>query len=245
MSLSTPRIAVISGGSSGIGLAMVERLAGDGWIVHTCGRDALKLERLRARLPAVQTTVCDVADRAAVQAFADHVLSRAPRVDLLVSNAGGLREVDFTGADLRSLDLGGELRTNTEGALNLIAAFMPGLRSASRSAILIVSSGYALAPATRAPLYSASKAALHSLAGSLRRQLAPLAITVTELLPPLVDTPAVAHRPGRKMPAATIARLGLEAALRGRKAVHPGPVGLLRWLLRLMPSVAEAFVART
>jgi uncharacterized oxidoreductase len=76
---------------------------------------------------------------------------------------------------------------------------LPGLRRAGKASIVIVSSGYALAPATRAPICSAAKAALHSLSKSLRRQLAPLNISVTEVAPHLVDTPAVAHRPGAKM----------------------------------------------
>lgn len=245
MNNSNPRVAVISGGSSGIGRAMVEKLAKEGWIVHTCGRDALKLDQLRAELLGVSTAICDVADRSAVQAFADQVLRISPGIDLLISNAGGLIEIDFTRDDLQQLDLTSELRSNTEGALHLIAAFMPGLRRAAPAAILIVSSGYALAPATRAPVYSAAKAALHSLSKSLRRQLAPLQITVTELLPPLVDTPAVAHRSGTKLSADTVARLALEGARRGLKEVRPGQVRPLPLLLRLMPGMAEAIVAKS
>ncbi|MBV8321381.1 MAG: SDR family NAD(P)-dependent oxidoreductase [Hyphomicrobiales bacterium] len=54
--------------------------------------------------------------------------------------------------------------------MHLVGGFLPGLRRAGKASIIIVSSGYALAPATRAPIYSASKAALHSLSKSLRRQ---------------------------------------------------------------------------
>jgi uncharacterized oxidoreductase len=242
---SSAKVAVISGGSSGIGRAMVAQLHCKGWQVHTCGRDAVKLRQLEHDFPGVKTYVCDVVDRAPVQRFADTVYASAPGVDLLISNAGGLRDIDFTSEDLRKVDLTRELRINTEGALHLIAEFLPGLRRAAPAALLIVSSGYALAPASRAPVYSAAKAALHSLSKSLRIQLKPLAITVTEVLPPLVDTPAVSMRTGPKMASDEVARLAISGALRGAEQVCPGQVRLLPMMLRLMPRLAERIVAKT
>jgi uncharacterized oxidoreductase len=240
---SGTKLAVVSGGSSGIGRSIVARLHAEGWSVYTCGRDADKLARLETELPGVKTAVCDVSDRQAVRRFARGVLAQHQAVDLLVSNAGGLREIDFTSKDLADVDLGAELRINTEGAVNLIAEFMPGLRRARRAALLIVSSGYGLAPATRAPLYSASKAALHSLSKSLRRQLAPVGITVTELLPPVVDTPAVAHRDVPKLSPDRVAEQAIRGALAGKAEVLPGSARMLPLLLRLWPGLAEHIVA--
>ena len=239
------KVAVVSGGSSGIGRAIVARLHADGWQVHTCGRDAAKLAFLERELPGVATAICDVADRKAVRAFARAVARRSLAVHLLVSNAGGLRELDFTRADLSDVDLTAELRTNLEGAVHLVAEFVPALRAARKSALLAVGSGYALAPSTRAPIYSASKAALHSLCKSLRRQLAPLGITVTELLPPVVDTPSVAHRNGPKMSPDRVAEQALRGALEGAHEVRPGQVRFLPLLLRLWPSLVERIVAKT
>lgn len=244
-SLSGPRVAVVSGGSSGIGRAMVAELHAGGWIVYTCARDPEKIAVLAREFPGVRTMTCDVTDRLAVRAFAQAVLQATPGVDLLISNAGGSREVDFAQDNLSEMDLTVELRGNTEGAINLIAEFLPAVRRAQRAAILIVSSGYALAPATRAPLYSAAKAALHSLSKSLRRQLEPSGITVTELLPPVVDTPSVAHRDVPKLSAEAVARQAIRDALRGRPEVRPGAVRFLPLLLRLCPSWAERIVADT
>jgi len=239
------RTAVVSGGSSGIGRALVAELHRVGWTVWACGRDAAKLGQVERDFAGVRTAVCDVADRSAVRSFASSVLQAAPAVDLIISNAGGLREIDFTRDDLANVDLTSELRVNTEGAIHLVAEFMPGLKRARRSAILVVSSGYALAPATRAPVYSASKAALHSLCKALRRQLAPCGISVTELLPPVVDTPAVAHRKVSKLPADRVAREALSGVLAGKSEVCPGQVRFLPLLLRLMPRFAENLVAGT
>ena len=242
---SLPAVAVVSGGSSGIGRAFVAALHQQGYAIVACGRDPAKLRQLEADFPGVECHAVDVADAAAMRAFANKALASHAKIDLLISNAGGLREIDFSRDDLQSLDLTAEVRSNFEGAIHLISGFLPGLRRAGRAAIVIVSSGYALAPATRAPIYSASKAALHSLAKSLRRQLAPLNISVTEVAPPVVDTPAVAHRKVAKMSAAEVVEQTLAAAAKETKEVYPGQARWLPLMLRLAPSLAEALVAKT
>ncbi len=242
---TSPPVAVVSGGSSGIGKAFVTALRARGYAVVTCGRDPEKLRRLESEYPGVECHAVDVSDASAMQAFSNAVLSAHPRIDLLISNAGGLREIDFTSDNLQSLDLTAEIRSNLDGAIHLISGFLPGLKRAGRASIVIVSSGYGLAPATRAPIYSASKAALHSLSKSLRRQLAPLNITVTEVAPPVVDTPAVAHRSVPKMSAKDVAEQALAAASKGVKEVYPGQARLLPLLLRIAPSFAENLVAKS
>lgn len=241
----SPPVAVVSGGSSGIGKAFVMALRARGYAVVTCGRDQEKLRRLEAKVPGVECHAVDVSDAAAMRAFSTEVLAAHPRIDLLISNAGGLREIDFTSENLQSLDLTAEIRSNLDGAIHLISGFLPGLKRAGRASIVIVSSGYGLAPSTRAPIYSASKAALHSLSKSLRRQLAPLNISVTEVAPPVVDTPAVAHRKVAKMSAKDVVEQTLAAALKGAKEVYPGQTRFLPLLLRVAPSFAENLVANS
>ena len=236
---------MVSGGSSGIGKAFVATLRERGYLVVTCGRDAKKLDQLKAEYPGVECHTVDVSDGAAMRTFASDVLAAHPRIDFLISNAGGLREIDFTREDLQSLDLTAEIRSNLDGAIYLISGFLPGLKRAGRASIVIVSSGYGLAPSTRAPIYSASKAALRSLSKSLRRQLAPLNISVTEVAPPVVDTPAVAHRNVAKMSAKVVVEQTLAAALKGAKEVYPGQTRFLPLLLRLAPSFAEDLVAKS
>ena len=243
--ITYPPVAVVSGGSSGIGKAFVAALRARDYTVVTCARDPAKLKQLEAENPGVECHPVDVSSASAVRTFSNAVLSAHPRIDLLISNAGGIREIDFTKDDLQSLDLTAEIRSNLDGAIHLIAGFLPGLKRTGRASIIIVSSGYGLAPATRAPIYSASKAALHSLSKSLRRQLAPLNITVTEVAPPVVDTPAVAHRDVPKMSAKDVVEKTLSAASRGVKEVYPGQARFLPLLLRVAPSFAEDLVAKS
>ncbi len=239
------QVAVVSGGSSGIGRAFVSKLHGEGWRVFTCGRNADKLKRLMQDFPGVSTFVCDVADRAAVAGVARQVAAQTDRVDLVISNAGGLLEIDFASDDIAMRDLGAEIRNNLDGAINWIAAFLPAMKKAKGARLMIVGSGYGIAPATRAPVYSAAKAGLHSLAKSLRRQLAPLGISVTEVLPAVVDTPAVAHRSVAKVPAEVAVSAALRAAERRQSECYVGQARLLPLMMRLAPRFTEALVARS
>jgi uncharacterized oxidoreductase len=235
----------VTGGSSGIGAAFVAALHEAGWMVATCGRDRARLEQLAQRHPGVQIHVCDVADRDSVARFARELLAGVTAVDLLVNNAGGLSEIDFTRADLAAMDLTADLRVNLEGAINVTAALLPALKAAPRADLVMVTSGYALAPATRAPVYSAAKSGLRSFTKALRRQLRSSTIAVTEVVPPLVDTPAVAHRKGPKISAQQVVAETLAALRAQRLEVYPGRARLLPLLLRLAPRRIEEVLART
>ena len=241
----TERVAVISGGSSGIGRSFVAALHAEGYQIFTCGRDAEKLRRVEQEFPGVQASVCDMADGNAIRAFVAFVQSSAQGVDLLVSNAGVMREVDFSDPAIASAELLSEVEINLSGPIQLIASFMPALRAAAPSNIIVVSSGYAFAPATRAPIYSAAKAGLHSFCKGLRRQLAGLRIGVTEVAPPLVDTPSVSHRSGTKLSSDDVVRAALDGVRRGRADILPGSVRWLPLLLRIAPGLTERLVART
>jgi len=175
------RVAVISGRSSGLGRAFVAALHAEGYRVFTCGREREKLRRVETEFPGVRTSVCDMADVDAVPGFAAVVQSSPPGVDLLISNAGVLCEVDFRDPAIASKELLSEVKVNLGGSIQFIASFMPALRIAAPSKIVIVSSRYALAPASRAPIYSAAKAGLHSFC----KGLIPDALTVDSDVIPL------------------------------------------------------------
>lgn len=112
-------------------------------------------------------------------------------MDCIILNAGFQRTLDFTNPD--SVDISSaesELRTNYLSPLATVTAFLPHLTSLAprQTGIYLVSSGLALVPITRCPNYCASKAALHSLAYTLRAQLEESNVKVVEIMPPAVQT---------------------------------------------------------
>ena len=238
-------VAVVSGGTSGIGRAFVAVLHAGGYRVFACGRDPDRLRRLERDYPGARGLVCDMADSHAVSGFIATVLDASPRIDLLVSNAGVLRTLDFTDPGIGAAAPEREIGTNLGGAIQLVASAMPGLLAAAPSRIIVIGSGYGLAPSTAAPVYSASKAGLHGFCKALRRQLAASGVGVTEVLPPLVDTPAVSHRHGAKLSPDALVRQVLRDASRGRDEVLPGSVRWLPLLLRVAPRFTERMVARS
>jgi uncharacterized oxidoreductase len=183
----TGNTIVITGGTSGIGKELVERLVERGNHVVTCGRRKERLQELAARHPEVATFVCDVSDEAQRAAFADWVGKRHPAANVLINNAGVQLLTDLT----KPVDVSrvrGEVETNLVAPVHLASLFTPLLEGKPGAAIVNISSGLAFCPIALMPIYCATKAAIHSLTLSMRRQVRDLGITVYEIAPPGVDS---------------------------------------------------------
>jgi uncharacterized oxidoreductase len=140
----------------------------------------------------------------------------------------------------------GQPRSQDFGPLVLLTRrLLPLLRAGRDPLIVMISSGYALLPATRAPTYSATKAGLHSFTMALRRQLLGVGIRVVEVLPPLIDTPATRAVRQPKMSVEALVDRVLRDIGNGRDEILPGKVGLLPILMRLLPSYIARRVAET
>jgi NAD(P)-dependent dehydrogenase (short-subunit alcohol dehydrogenase family) len=182
------RTAVITGGSSGIGLATARFLLAEGARVAICGRDAGRLEAAKAALgsDAVLARVCDVLDRGAVAAFADAVGHwGGERVDLLVNNAGEGRVSRF--ADTTDDDWYQELELKFFSQILPIRAFRPLLERSDAPAVVAVNSLLAAQPEPHMVCTSAARAGVQNLLKSLATEFAPH-IRVNSLLVGLVDS---------------------------------------------------------
>ncbi len=244
MTTERDRVAVVTGGSYGLGRDFVAELSRRGYRTIVCARDSNKLAQLEREIAGVEGVVCDMSDLDLVARLADAILQKTPAIDLLVSNAGRAGEYDLKADDLSGIDVAGEINVNLAGPIKLILALLPALKQRPGSGIIVVTSGYALAPFPRMPIYSAAKAGLRSFTKSLRREMKGFGVHVLEVAPPLVDTPAVQHKKGRKMPAAEVVRQALRGLDDKREEVLPGKVRLLPMLLRLAPRLAETMIAR-
>jgi uncharacterized oxidoreductase len=239
------RIVVVTGGTSGIGRAFAVRLAAEGAKVIACARSEMALRELQTRYSAIEVFRCDVTARADVLALREAIRGNHGRIDVLINNAGIMEQLDLLDASVGDERIAQEIAVNLTGPVLLTRTFLPLLRSGSGSLIIMITSGYALLPATRAPTYSATKAGLRSFTMALRRQLRGIGIRVIEVLPPLVDTPATRSVEKSKMsPEALVDRV-LRDIARGRDEILPGMVGLLPLLMRLAPSFAARRVAET
>jgi len=178
---------LVTGGASGIGLALAERFLRAGSEVIICGRREAKLREAQKAHPQLATRVCDVAEESERRALLEWAVGEHPGLNVLVNNAGIQRYPQLTQPEEweRSRQ---EIAINIEAPFHLSTLFVPHLLKQPRSAILNVTSGLAFVPMARAPIYSATKAALHSFTLSLRHQLAGTPVEVIEIIPPAVNT---------------------------------------------------------
>lgn len=179
---------LITGGATGIGLELTKRCIELGNTVIICARRENKLQEAEKLLPAVVTYGCDLADPEQRRKLFEFCIQHYPNINVLINNAGIQREIDFRKGEENYVSGDSEIAINLEGTLHLTALFIPQLMKQKEAAIINVTSGLALVPLAIAPVYSATKAAVHSFSISLRQQLSKTNVKVFEVLPPVVDT---------------------------------------------------------
>jgi 3-oxoacyl-[acyl-carrier protein] reductase len=182
------KVAIVTGGSSGIGAAAAGELAKRGWqVAITYSRDAAKAQKAAAECGALAVQG-DISEDAACRKVVKAVLAKYGRIDALVNNAGTTKFIKHS--DLEALS--GEdfleiLRVNVVGTFQMTRACAPVLKE-SRGCVVIVSSVAALLGTGSSIAYAASKAALNTMSFSLARTLAP-EVRVNVVAPGFVKTP--------------------------------------------------------
>jgi uncharacterized oxidoreductase len=181
---------LITGGAAGIGFAFAERFIKAGNKVIICGRREAKLQEAKEKYPELITRVCDVTKESDLVVLFDWATSKHPDVNVLVNNAGIQQRYHVlkTNAKEDWRYYSQEIASNIEAPFHLAMLFAPYFANKDYGAILNVSSGLAFTPMAIAPIYSATKAAVHSFTMSLRHQLEDTVIEVIEVAPPAVNT---------------------------------------------------------
>src|SRR6478609_9024169 len=160
---------LITGGASGIGLALAERFLNEGNEVIICGRRESKLQEAKERFPSLHTKVCDVSMEESRVELVKWVTERFPKLNVIVNNAGIQQRVNLLHMHEEWQYYEKELMSNVSAPIHL-------------------TSGLSLTPGAWVPIYSATKAALRSFTISLRHQLEETNTEVIEILPPAVNT---------------------------------------------------------
>jgi len=181
---------LITGGSAGIGLAFAERFIKSGNTVIVCGRRESVLQEAKEKFPSLITRVSDVGLESDRRALFSWVTMNYPDVNVLVNNAGIQQRFHVLKANAKDnwSYYNNEIMVNVEAPIHLSMLFAPFFSKKEDAAIVNVTSGLAFTPLAIAPVYSATKAALHSFTMSLRHQLANTSVEVIEVAPPAVNT---------------------------------------------------------
>ncbi|MEY2397077.1 MAG: hypothetical protein QOJ00_251 [Actinomycetota bacterium] len=196
---------LVTGGSSGIGAALAERLAAQGAVVGICARReaelAATLDRLRAHSPSSQMWTCDMAVPVEVDALADGVLREFGGVDVLVNNAGIPKRKHVT--VLTPAIVEEVMRINYLGPIQLTLALLPSLIE-NRGRVVSVSSIAAPLSSPGEAAYDASKAALASFSEAMAVDLFHDGVKVMVVYPGVVDTPLFSIPDNDPLPEGTV-----------------------------------------
>src|SRR6266702_6648215 len=231
------RTILITGGSAGIGLAFALKFLELGNEVIVTGRRLSVLDEVKKKYPKLHTIQSDVGDLVQIAALAAQVKGDFPKLDVLMNNAGIMlyKNLKVPATDLAGLMA--EVNINVGGVIGMTSAFIDIL-TRNNGSVINVSSGLAFVPLPPAPIYSATKAAIHSYTQSLRFQLEETGVEVIELMPPAVKTDLTAAFPEGEVTLITTDELVKQsfASLKtGALEIRPGQSKQLAFMRRLAP----------
>jgi 3-oxoacyl-[acyl-carrier protein] reductase len=190
----TGRIAVVTGGTRGIGRATAAALAQAGATVVITGRDAGRAAAVAAEIaPTASGVALDVSDFDAVGQVFRQIVTDHGQLDAVVANAGVLEDglLGMIRADhVRRL-----LDTNVAGTLATVQAAGRAMMRRRTGAIVVLASVVGQAGATGQATYAATKAAIAAIARSAAKELGPRGIRVNAVAPGLIQTELIAHLP--------------------------------------------------
>jgi 3-oxoacyl-[acyl-carrier protein] reductase len=193
-------VALVTGGSRGIGAAVTKQLAGSRLTVAINYRsDRRSAEVTLASIDAGSLWRADVTDRAETAEMVDGIVSRHGRIDVAVINAGVWRGGRIE--DLSADDWGTVLATSLDGAFHVARAVVPVMRAAGHGRIVVVSSVVGLIGFPGDSAYATAKAGLFGLVRALAKEVARDGITVNAVAPGFVETDmtAAVSKKGRQL----------------------------------------------
>ena len=190
------KVVLVTGGSSGIGLAAAHKFAEAGAITLICGRDQAKLDEACAEAQGkgyqFMAYATDIADMADCDRFVKQVIADHGGVDFLINNAGRSIRRAIEGSYDRFHDYERTMQLNYFGCLRVTMGFLPGMTAKRKGHVVNISSIGVLTNAPRFSAYVASKAALDAWTRCASSEFADVGITFSTINMPLVRTPMIA-----------------------------------------------------
>jgi len=231
---------LITGGSSGIGLEMANRLSDLGNTVIITGRKMAKLEQVKRQFPKLHIIQSDVSKPDEIEKLYETIIKDFTSLNVLVNNAGIMRNLNLHDESIDLQDVNREIAINLSGPVRMVQQFLPLLKSKPAAAIINISSGLAFIPFPISPVYSATKAGLHAYTQALRIQLKNTRIKVFEIAPPGTDTPlqddfADVPDNGPMMSVNKLVRAAIRQLQKDRYEIRPGLANILKLISRIAP----------
>lgn len=233
---------LITGGTSGIGLEFVKQLTKkEVKNIIITGRDPEKLDKAKKQFPNIYTFQSDVSKPKEIEKLYIEVTQQFPELNIIINNAGIMRNLDLQDTSMDLENITREIAINLSGPIRMVHQFLPHLKTKKSAAIVNVSSGLAFVPFPISPIYSATKAGIHSYTQVLRLQLKNSNIKVFELAPPSTETPLGDAfegliDPKQNMKVDKMVQIAIEGLLKNNFEIKPGLARVLKFMSRVAPN---------
>ena len=233
---------LITGATSGIGEAMLNKfLLFDNQII-ALGRNTEKLKKLAQKDERIIPFPCDISKAEELDKLIFFLEQSHPDTNILINNAGIQYNYHFAEEKQILNKVEQEINVNFLAPIKLIALLLPLLKNNDNACIVNISSGLGLVPKMQAPVYCGTKAGIHIFSKALRYQLEHT--KVFEVIPPLVDTQMTKGRGKGKISAEQLVDEFIRAFKKDQYEINIGKVKLLKFINRLLPSVAESIMKK-
>ena len=232
---------LITGGSAGLGYALAEEFVKLGNRVIITGRNIKKLKHAQKTLKDIDIFQCDNSQYSDIEKLSDFLHHKYKNLNIIINNAGIMHTMNLLDHN-SDVDIAEEIDINVKGTLWLTDKLLPLLKENNDTAIVNISSGLAFSPFPVSPIYSASKAAIHSYSLSLRKQLEHIDIKVFELAPPALKTEMFenydeADKEGVvTMETKDVVKIFIKNFMKDNYEICPGQSKQLRFMGRFMPN---------
>lgn len=237
---------LITGGTSGIGLAFVKQLTEIGANVIVTGRKLDALDETKKQFPKVHTFQSDVSNPKGIEQLYKDVTQQFPDLNIIINNAGLMRLIDLQDTSLDLENINREVATNLTGTIQMVHQFLPHLLTKESAGIVNVSSGIAFMSYSSAPIYSAAKAGVRAYTQALRLQLEDTNVNVFEMIPPGVKTNLQNEwikQPNQNMmmTADKVVAVAIDGILKDKEELKPFLIRIIKFASRLTPNVLLKF----
>jgi uncharacterized oxidoreductase len=232
-------VILITGGTSGIGLELVRQFYElDNKIIVTSSNQD-NLGKLKIQFPKIETLVCNLGDNLSVRNLIDKCFVEYSDINIVINNAGIQNNYTWTEEKNGYNKIENEIQINFTSPMQIIYGLLPLLTTKQSSAIVNVSSGLAFAPKKSAPIYCATKSAIHNGTKSLRYQLETTTVKVFEIIPPLVATAMTEGRGKGKISSKQLVDEFIGNFKNDKFESNIGKTKLLRFIQRILPKLAD------
>lgn len=237
--IATGNTILITGGSSGIGLALAKRFLILKNKVIITGRDLTKLEQIKSEFPEIVIFKGDLTVKNSLDELVMLIEQHHSDINILINNAAVQYNYNFIDEQDLTYKIDYEILANITAPVKLTGLLIPLLLKHKNSAVINVSSGLFISPKKSASVYCATKSAIHSFSKTLRYQLEETSTKVFEIIPALINTPMTEGRGKSKITPEQLVDEFIQNFRADKFESYIGKTKLLKFIHRLSPKLAD------